>query len=171
MNGDYKLIYDVTQELPPVWFPAFGLVFVAIGLMLWRSREKWPFVGERGPWRSLGARRAFSGFYLGFSILWTTVTTVAMLGGACSARRTLESGQAPVVEGPVEDFEPMGSGGHKFERFRVENVRFEYSDYAMTSGFNRTSTHGGPIREGLQVRIHYKGQPRNATILRLEVQE
>lgn len=65
----------------------------------------------------------------------------------------------------------MPYNGHDTERFRVGSVSFAYSDYIVESGFNRTSSHGGPIREGLAVRIHYSGQPSHATILRLEVRE
>jgi hypothetical protein len=44
-------------------------------------------------------------------------------------------------------------------------VEFSYPDYTVTCGFNNTASRGGPIREGLQVRIHYVDQ----LILRLEV--
>lgn len=88
MNGDYKLIYDVTQESPPVWFPAFGMIFVVVGLLLWRFGERWR-VAWRGPSRSPRARKIFAGFFLGFSVLWTTIAATAVLGGNCAARRTL----------------------------------------------------------------------------------
>jgi len=55
--------------------------------------------------------------------------------------------------------------GHQDETFTVNGVRFSYSDFGVTCGFNNSASHGGPIREGLQVRIHYVGN----AILRLEV--
>jgi hypothetical protein len=42
---------------------------------------------------------------------------------------------------------------------------FCYSDYEVTAGFNNSASHGGPIREGLPVRVSYIGN----TIVRLEV--
>jgi hypothetical protein len=39
--------------------------------------------------------------------------------------------------------------------FRVGDVRFAYSDFRVSCGFNNTTSHGGPVREGLHVRIHY----------------
>jgi hypothetical protein len=47
----------------------------------------------------------------------------------------------------------------------VHGVRFQYSDYVITAGFNNTSSHGGPIREGLPVRIWYL----DGEILRLDI--
>jgi hypothetical protein len=55
--------------------------------------------------------------------------------------------------------------GHSEESFTVEGHRFSYSDYIVTSGFHNTASHGGPIREGLHVRVTYSGN----LILRLEV--
>jgi hypothetical protein len=51
------------------------------------------------------------------------------------------------------------------ERFTVNGVEFSQSDYVVTCGFNDTASHGGPIREGLQVRIHYVDN----AILKLEI--
>ncbi|MBV9128726.1 MAG: hypothetical protein JO117_11650 [Verrucomicrobia bacterium] len=55
--------------------------------------------------------------------------------------------------------------GHQMEWFVVDGRRFEYSDYVIVPGFNNTASHGGPIRQGLQVRVHYVGN----NIARLEV--
>jgi hypothetical protein len=76
-----------------------------------------------------------------------------------------------VVEGPVEAFVPMPVSGHAMEKFCVQSECFEYSDYVLTEGFNNTSSHGGPIKPGLPVRIAYVDRgtwPRNL-IVKLEV--
>jgi hypothetical protein len=44
-------------------------------------------------------------------------------------------------------------------------VEFSYSDYVIVPCFNNTASHGGPIRDGLRVRIAYSGN----CILKLEV--
>lgn len=82
-----------------------------------------------------------------------------------SARRVLEGGDFKVVEGEVRNFKPMPYGGRVYESFEVSGVPFRYSDYEVSAGFNNAASHGGPIREGLRVRIAYVGN----TILRLEV--
>jgi hypothetical protein len=71
------------------------------------------------------------------------------------------------VEGPVQGLvcEP------KRESFAVQGVRFDYSDYDLTPCFHNAATHGGPMRDGLYVRITYIRDPvfgRNG-IIRLEV--
>ena len=73
--------------------------------------------------------------------------------------------RAQVIEGVVTDFKPMPYTGHAMESFAVNGVRFEYSDFVITAGFNNTSSHGGPIREGLPVKIWYSG----GEILRLDI--
>jgi hypothetical protein len=166
---EYSVVYDVTQEAPALWFPAFGLLFVAIGALLWRYGDRTTSVW-RGSFRERpGLRRGFAGFFLGFSVLWTVVSGVSILGSYFGPRRALSDGSARVVEGVVEDFHPMPKGGHDTERFTVGGVRFEYSDFIVSPGFNRTSSHGGPIREGLHVRIHYSLDRGDATILKLEI--
>jgi hypothetical protein len=170
VNTDYQLIYDVTQASPPYWFPAAGLVGVVLGALLWLFGARLP-AARRGPWRSPRSQKIFAAVFLGFSVLWTAGAAATVLGEDCAGRRALQSGTDRVVEGPVQEFHPMPYEGHDTERFRVADVRFAYSDYILEGGFNRTSSHGGPIREGLMVRIHYSGQPSHATILRLEVRD
>lgn len=70
-----------------------------------------------------------------------------------------------VVEGVVEKFVPMPHAGRSHESFWVNGVRFSYSDYEITPAFNNTASHGGPIYEGLPIRISYVGNK----ILKLEV--
>jgi hypothetical protein len=76
-----------------------------------------------------------------------------------------------VVTGLVRDFVPMPSEGHAEERFCVQTACFHYSDYIQTGGFNHTSSRGGPIREGLPVRVTYAASPGANVILKLEVQK
>jgi hypothetical protein len=66
------------------------------------------------------------------------------------------------VEGPVTDHANNGRGA---ESFAVNGHRFSYSDSVVTSGFHTTVALGGPIREGLYVRIACA----NGLIPRLEV--
>ncbi len=51
-----------------------------------------------------------------------------------SLREYDENGRFEVVEGLVENFDPMPSSGHKMESFSVNGVRFEYSDFVVTPG-------------------------------------
>ncbi len=170
MIGDgYTVVFDASQAYRPVWFPAVGLIFVAIGLLLWRFHNRIPGA-SRWPWRGHPWRvKAVAGFYAGFALLWTTISAVSVAQAYLSARRALRDGTAGVVEGPVLNFHPMPYSGHDTERFTVRGVSFEYSDYSVSAGFNHTRSHGGPIDEGVFVRIHYDGPPKGARILKLEI--
>jgi hypothetical protein len=81
------------------------------------------------------------------------------------ARETYLQGQYSTVEGTVTNFHPMPFSGHQDETFSVNGMQFSYSDYVLIPCFNNTSSHGGPIHEGLRVRIAYSGN----CILKLEV--
>jgi hypothetical protein len=67
----------------------------------------------------------------------------------------LNSGRCPIVEGVVINFHPMPASGHGMESFEVAGERFTYADYGVTPCFNHTSLHGGPIRQGLPLKIWY----------------
>ncbi len=51
----------------------------------------------------------------------------------------------------------MPVNGHKDESFIVDGQRFTYSDFVGTAGFNHTRSQGGPIHNGIHVRIHHVG--------------
>lgn len=103
------------------------------------------------------------------TMLGTFLLVFAMFFGlpmisAISLSQRLADGQAEVVEGSVViDFELFG----KNECISVAARSFCYSDSNVTAGFNRTRALGGPMRNGLQVRISSIGE----TIVRVEVAE
>src|SRR5256885_15442099 len=163
---DYQVVYDVTQQPWPWPGPAIGLAFVAFAILMWRIRDRLPW---RGPFRtSPAARKAWAAMCLAVSILWTAVAIPGTLGPYLKAQRALRDGRASVVEGRVQNFHPMPYSGHDTERFTVGDVHFAYTDYAIGTGFMHTSSHGGPIREGLRVRIHFIGS-REPMIVKLEI--
>ena len=114
---------------------------------------------------------------LGFAGLALVGICLLFLGGTIAlhhfqtndALRAFQAGEYSVVEGRVENFDPMPIEGHKPECFSVNGTRFCYSDYIVTPGFRNTTSHGGPIRSGLLVRIAYIKVRSHNTILRLEV--
>lgn len=157
---DYRVVYDISQCGYDWTFAAFGLLFVIVGLVVCTATFR------KGAQTSLW-QQAYAIFLLLFSILWTVVVFFATLLPYLSARSACEGGRCAVVEGRVEQFKATPSLGpdQKDEGFVVQGVEFKYSDYLVKPGFRRMSSHGGPIREGLQVRIHYA----NGQILKLEV--
>lgn len=142
------------------WPIALGLLFVAIGSVQLFA----PGLFARLPGKArLG--RPFAWFFLLFAILWTGIASWSLIGDALDARAHALRRDCTTVEGRVEHFRPMPPEGHDLESFDVAGRHFEYSDFIMSAGFNTSASHGGPIREGLPVRICYRG----GDILVLEV--
>ena len=146
---DYITVFDITKAGFKSWyFSAFGLIFIVIGFAL-------PTLIRRGlfrqppPWME----KWFPRFFLGFAILWTSTTFIGTFADYWKGVHAMHDNRAEVVEGLVTQFKPMPYGGHANESFVVQGVRFEYSDYGVTAGFNNTASHGVPIREGLLIKI------------------
>lgn len=160
MPNDFIVVFDILDVgHRPHPFLAVGLLFVLLGVLRFVFPNALPF---REP-RLL--KKTSKYFFLGFSVLWTTLVFSITYNQYRLAKNAAIEHDFEVVEGLVRDFKPMPSSGHSMERFCVEEACFEYSDYVVTSGFNNTASHGGPIRDGLPVRVSYIGN----TIIRLEV--
>ena len=99
-----------------------------------------------------------------FMLIYAALSGLAMIPSMWLSRE-LAGGQAEVIEGPVTiDFE-VASG--KNECISVAGRQFCYSEWSITPGFNRTRALGGPMRDGLQVRLSTIGD----TIVRVEVRQ
>jgi hypothetical protein len=155
----YITVFDLAQVgYREGWWPAVGLVFVAVGIAI-------VVYGRRRGGDRKRVPRAVGWFVLVFACLWTVLVAVGTYSDYRRLARALETGQVEYVEGPVEKFVPMPFTGHALESFEVNGQRFEYSDYESSAGFNKTASHGGPIRAGRRVRVGYVDH----TIVHLEV--
>jgi len=61
------------------------------------------------------------------------------------------------VEGPVEHYLARQSGEVIFEKFTVNGVLLSYGSLGLPKCYHRPAANGGPIRDGLPVRITYNG--------------
>jgi len=93
----YKVVFDITQTVPEWRFPAFGLIFVVIGIFLVFLRRKG--VAKTG--------KLFPEVYLGFALLWTTFAAWSVLTSYYTAKSALELGKNEIIEGTIENFHPM----------------------------------------------------------------
>jgi hypothetical protein len=160
----YQTVFDIATAGYKSWtFPAFGLIFIAIGAVLVASRKSMPGVWSKRP----RASNAFAFTFLGFAVFWTVTSFLSTYGEYSSLSKATVADGRKVVERAVTDFKPMPVAGHAMEKFCVSGACFAYSDYVITGGFNNTSSHGGPIREGLQVRVTYVDN----AIVKLEIAE
>lgn len=99
-----------------------------------------------------------------FLLIYAALTGLTMIPSMWLSRQ-LAGGQDEVIEGPVTIYLEVDSG--KNECISVADRQFCYSDWVITPGFNRTRAMGGPMRNGLQVRLSAIG----STIVRVEVAE
>ena len=75
------------------------------------------------------------------------------------------------TEGTVENYHPMPESGHDSERFTVNGVEFEFSDFDLSDyGYNNAASHGGAIKAGIEVRIGYFNNGHKNVILKLETE-
>ena len=159
---DYTVVFDIANAgYKSRSFPAFGLIFVAAGILLVGFRARLPGWSKR----SAIARGIFPYGFLGFAIIWTLATFFGTYRDYRKVSDAVKSNATHVVEGMVTDFRPMPVTGHAMESFCVSGKCFEYSDSVVTAGFNNSTSHGGPIRVNLPVRVTYVGN----TIVKLEV--
>jgi hypothetical protein len=139
----YVTVFDAAAQRLRHWESvAIGLVGVAFGAVyaFFRRRQR------IGRWAILG-----------FAVVWTCVTAIAIFGDDLAASRDLRAGNCTVVEGIVNNYRTGTQ--QKDERFSVNGVNFEYSDYVDIAELNHKASQGGPIRPGLPVRIcHRQGE-------------
>jgi hypothetical protein len=152
----YVTVFDLTQKPFQWWFPAVGTAVIAMGIVLILINRRWP---------SQTRAKSTGWVAIVFGSLWTFAV---FIGTFTQYRRCLvafRTGHYQTAEGNVENFRPMPYEGHTDECFIVQGTTFCYSDYGIQPGFNSSTSHGGPIRSGLPVRVsYYDGQ-----ILRLEI--
>jgi hypothetical protein len=160
---DYVTVFDVsTAGFKNWWFPCAGLLFVAVGFLL-------PALMKSGFFRrtSPSMERWFPRVFLWLAILWTSIASFVTGSDYRHAVAAMRTHQTSVVEGAVTQFTAMPPSGHAMESFVVNGVKFELSDYSITAGFNHSSSHGGPVRPGMRVRIWHL----NGAILRLDIKK
>ena len=152
---DYTVIFDITQSGYRQWpFAAAGLIVATGGGLLFFSQRFSP----RPP-------GIFPFLFIGFAMVWTLTTFVGTFRDYSDLISDFRDGRCEVTEGVVSDFHPMPYSGHEMEWFVVDGKRFEYSDFIVSPGFNNTASHGGPILQGVYVRVHHCG----IDIARLEI--
>jgi hypothetical protein len=159
---NYVTVFD-TSALPfrDYWIDATLLVAAPIAWVLWFA-PRW---AGRVIGRPLKRSRLLRLALLLTGAVWATASAKVLSSDAVHVDGSIPRNDCEIVEGQVRHFHPMSWEGHDEESFDVNGVKFWYSDYIITGAFNNAASHGGPIREGLPVRICHKGPE----ILRLDV--
>ena len=160
MDESWHMAYDVAKQgYDGQLFVLLALILaglITIGFVLYLNRHR----------ASVRASIILVGLIFGSIIGLLGVSNVFYQRWRCI--NWIQTNRYSVIEGEVKNFVPMPYDGHANESFVVNGVRFEYSDYNLSSGgFNNTASHGGPIKAGLWVRIAYN----HDVILRLEIRK
>ena len=105
--------------------------------------------------RSKGER-----IFIGSALLFTLVISIIVGIDQFNLYRTVvgayESGDYEIVEGYVENFDPMPRQGHKNESFDIDGIHFSYSDNRVMTGYHNTKVKGGVITgNGQYLKIGY----------------
>jgi hypothetical protein len=164
LTMQYQVVYDIQQiNYPGWWIFGVGLVFASSGTVFFFLRDT-AFINSLFDMGGPVRRVIIPLFAVFFGLLWLLIGCLNYAHFA-SLRKLAGSENIDVVEGTVTQFVPMPYEGHANETFIVNGHRFAYSEYDETTGFHHTQSHGGPIREGLYVRVTYSGND----IFKLEI--
>jgi hypothetical protein len=170
---DLKIIYDASEQSLRFGTILFPLLFVAIRLAVFFYHKK---AVDKSAKSSFGINKRKYGMFFGilftsFAVLISAFIIPYQITEYRQTRRIFTNKSYQIVEGKVKNYYPMAAGGHDTERFTVDSVQFEYSDYDLTDyGYNNAASKGGVIKEGLYVRIWYFNNGNRNVILKLETE-
>jgi hypothetical protein len=156
-----KIIFDVATKpffWQQIWAAAGAFAFGCAMFVV--RRLKW----RHAPWKGWGY------FMIAAAITGACYATARWYVARRGSLRTLRSGQYEVLQGRAENFHPMPNDGSSDESFTIAGRTFSYSDWhsgdptRTTACFDQTKPHGGPIHEGMFLRVEVVGR----CILRIE---
>jgi len=91
-----------------------------------------------------------------FVIVWVVIALIAQLYMHSKIVGAYNRGKYQIVEGYVENFDPMPYSGHANESFEINGIAFSYSDYNKHPGYHNAKSHGGVIKgNGQHLKIGY----------------
>ncbi len=172
MEVELITVFDVVESgYTTWWFASVGLIFFVVcnlTFLLPELAKKFNVDLSQSPWNPANHLVILT-IALVFSFFWTLISFFITYAEYAHFRDVVLEDSCEMVEGKVENFNPMPWDGHQNETFRVQDVEFAYSDFDATNAFNNTKSHGGPIKAGLHVRICYTPTDTVNRILRLEI--
>src|SRR5665647_706795 len=161
----FTTVYDIMQQNVDYSLAKKSFIFFIVGILSILFTK-----GKRNENRTYKKY-----FYLGiafviFSILWMFSIGGIEYTARHSGMNAMIDKKYEIIEGQVENYEPMLHSGHANEKFDVNKVHFEYSDFELGGiGYHNAASYGGVVREGLNVRITYLPVDSINPILKLEI--
>lgn len=155
MDGSRIVAYDISASGFDAWeFLVIGgfVVFLAI------LDYKFPFIPYTSP---PFAQRAMRWFVLLIVLLVFVLGAANLVYSYAGTMRAVKEGHIEIAEGVVSKFKAASFN----ERFCIHETCFSYPASYTSVGFRQLSSRGGPIRDGVNVRVYYFGK----VITRLEI--
>ncbi len=149
----YKLVFDASTAPIDLWRVVPPLLFTVVGCVaawrpsLFRGPAAGPAAGPAKVPRAIGVAVALVSF-------WMAISTWQLLSVEQERfRSALRAGRYTLVEGKIANFQPGRPSCHPKEEFDVGRHHFSYGPCLLSTSFQKIAAQGGPLREGLQVRI------------------
>ena len=145
-----RVLYEVSSKYEFLFFIPYVVMFlIAIFLFIrYKLNDN----------ENLHNNKVFKRFMRGF--VYLAIFSILGLFGQIHMYNKIvkayEQGNYQIVEGYVENFDPMPYGGHKQESFDINGVSFSYSDFSVRPGYHNAKSHGGVITgNGQHLKIGY----------------
>jgi hypothetical protein len=144
---DFIQIYNASEEIPGlineiliIWLITIGLnLFAVIAVKYYRDA---PIAAIR--------------FIAPVFIVGAIIMSLGYIRDVLIIEGLIKSSELRTAEGEVKNLR-LDRSGKLAEVFSVNGVSFRYTDTYPPGAFHKISIHGGPLREGLYVRITYIG--------------
>ncbi|MET3028457.1 hypothetical protein ABXT06_17380 [Flavobacterium sp. UW10123] len=117
-------------------------------------------------------QQKFKVYLMQYASIFIFIVFLIMFGSKYYKTYNLYNTSLFKTEGFVTNFHPMPEGGHDSERFSVNGVQFQFSDFDISHfGYNNAKSHGGAIDKNKYVRISYIKVNNSNQILKLEIRK
>lgn len=142
-HANYQTVFEIGFGSFPWARVIHALIFVAIGLLVMR------FLKSKQIYLVVGI------FVVSLASVFFLLYLVAFIPSFVKLRSDYVSGRSSTVEGIVQNFRPAPAIGIATESFSIHGVVFSYNALDDTPCFRNAPFHRGPIRDELDIRIHY----------------
>ncbi len=170
----YEYSFDFSEFLI-LFIPLIvGVAFFAYSVVLVKAKKSGEKIGcfPNGFFMPLG-------FIVGpLCVLLVVASVYASVQEHIEFTNALKEDSVYTVEGYVENYYPMPYTGHDTEHFEIDGVYFEYTDYEITGGYNKSASHGGVVtKNGQHLKIKYietdyeEGKNKNIILYIAEIRE
>ena len=141
-----KILYECHFEFDPIMLLPWTMTIFSL-LMPYMSKH---YYQKRGYTISIKLMKIICWCVALFLLLDGILSTCLLIDMYKHTVIAYQNDDYQVVEGYVENFDPMPYGGHKYESFEINGVKFEYTDYRIMIGYHNAKSHGGVIRSNGQ---------------------